>query len=97
MSERVYVHPADLDYQPSSSTNPHIHVIPAEDPQNKYGSDCLIFSKEGLKTFPIVHHQGWWYELYRDKKTNWAFLGPFHSEVHATDIKVTPVEGPAND
>ncbi len=63
--ERVYIHPTDLDYHPSSSTNAHICVIPAEDPQNKYSNNCLVFEK-GVKTFLIVRHQGWWYELYRD-------------------------------
>ena len=93
----MYIHPADLDYRPSSSTNDHIQVVPAEDPRNRYGNDCLVFTKEGVKTFPIVRHQGRWYELYRDKKTNRGFLGPFHSKVHATDIEVTPREAPADD
>ncbi len=66
----MYIHPADLDYCPSSSTNEHIHVISAEDPRNKYSNDCLVFIKEGIKTLPIVRHQDRWYELYRDKKTN---------------------------
>jgi len=57
-SERVYIHPADLDYRPSSSTNDHISVVPADDLRNKYGNDCLVFNKEGVKTFPIVRHQG---------------------------------------
>src|SRR6266851_5992941 len=91
-SSWVYIHPADLDYCPSSSMNPYIHVVPAEDPQNKYGNDCLVFIKEGLKNFPIVHHQGWWYELYRNKKTNQPFLGPFRSEVYATNVEVTLTE-----
>ncbi len=97
MNEWVYIHPADLDYHPSSSTNDHIHVIPAEDPQNKYGNDCLVFDKEGVKTFPIVRHQGRWYELYRDRQTNRGFLGPFRSEVHTTDTEVTPREGSADE
>jgi len=67
-------------------------VVPAEDPRNKYGNDCLVFNKEGVKTFLIVHHQGRWYELYRDRQTNQGFLGPFRSEVHATDVEVTPRE-----
>ncbi len=96
-SKRVYIHPADLDYHPSSSTNAHICVIPAEDSQNKYGNDCLVFNKEGVKTFPIVCHQGWWYELYRDRQTNQGFLGPFCSKVHATDIEVAPREGSADE
>ena len=50
-----------------------------------------------MKTFPIVRHQGQWYELYHDKKTNQAFLGPFHSEVHATDIEVVPTEESADN
>ncbi len=97
MSEQVYIHPADLDYQPSSSTNSHICIIPKKDPQNKYGNNCLVFDKEGVKTFPIVCHQGRWYKLYCNKKTNQAFLGPFHSEVHATDVEVVPTEGSADD
>ena len=97
MQEWVYIHPADLDYRPSSSTNAHICVIPVEDLRNKYGNDCLIFDKEGVKTFPIVCHQGWWYELYRDRQTNRGFLGPFCSKVHASDVEVTPREGPADD
>ena len=68
-----------------------------EDLQNKYGNDCLIFVKDRLKNFPIVCHQGQWYKLYRDKKTNQPFLGPFHSKVHATDTEVTPTEGSADD
>ncbi len=91
-SERVYIHPVDLDYRPLSSNNDYIRVIPAEDPRNKYGNDCLVFNKEGIKVFPIVCHQGRWYELYRDKQTNQGFLGPFRSEVHATDVEVTPRE-----
>ncbi len=91
-SDWVYLHLTDLDYRLFSSTNPHIHVVPVEDPRNKYSNDCLIFIKEGLKNFPIVCHQGWWYKLYHDKKTNQPFLGPFHSEVHATDTKVILVE-----
>ena len=93
----MYIHPVDLDYHPSSSTNAHIRVIPAEDLQNKYGNDCLVFDKKGVKTFPIVCHQGWWYELYRDRQTNRGFLGPFRSEVHATDIEVTPRDGSADE
>ncbi len=31
-NERVYIHPVDLDYCPSSLTNDHIRIIPAEDP-----------------------------------------------------------------
>src|SRR5216683_1157770 len=96
-SEWVYIHPTDLDYQPLSSTNTHICVIPSKDPRNKYSNNCLVFEKEGVKTFPIVHHQGWWYELYQDKKTNQAFLGPFQSEVHATDVEVIPTEGSVDD
>ncbi len=69
-NERVYIHPADLNYRPSSSTNDHIRVVLANDPRNKYGNDCLVFDKEGIKTFPIVRHQGQWYELYRDKQSN---------------------------
>ena len=97
LSNQVYIHLTDLNYHPSSLTNPHIHIVPAEDPQNKYSSDCLVFVKEGLKNFPIVCHQGRWYELYHDKKTNQPFLGPFHSEVHATDVKVTPTEESADN
>ena len=93
----MYIHPADLDYRPSSSTNAHIRVIPAEDPRNKYGNNCLVFDKEGVKTFLIVCHQGQWYELYRDQQTNRGFLGPFHSEVHATDVEVTPREESADE
>ena len=93
----MYIHPADLDYHPSSLTNSHIRIVPAEDPRNKYGNDCLIFDKEGVKTFPIVRHQGRWYELYRDRQTNQGFLGPFRSEVHAIDIEVTPREGSADE
>jgi len=78
-------------------TNPHIHIVPAEDLQNKYSNDCLVFIKEGLKNFPIVCHQGRWYELYCDKKTNRPFLGLFHSEVHATNIEVVPTEEPVDD
>src|SRR6266851_4642406 len=96
-NERVYIHPTDLDYQPSSSTNPHIRVVPAADPQNKYSNDCLVFGKEGLKNFPIVRHQGWWYELYCNRQTNRAFLGPFCSEVHATDTEVEPIKGSTED
>src|SRR6266851_6283705 len=96
-NERVYIHPADLDYRPSSSTNTHIRVIPAEDPRNKYGNNCLVFDKEGVKTFLIVCHQGQWYELYRDQQTNRGFLGPFHSEVHASDVEVTPREESADE
>src|SRR6266851_5637932 len=96
-SDQVYIHPVDLDYQPSSLTNPHVHIVPAEDPWNKYGNDYLVFIKEGLKTFPIVRHQGQWYELYCNKKTNQPFLGPFHSEVHTTNIEVTPEEEPADN
>ena len=50
-----------------------------------------------MKTFPIIRHQGWWYELYRDRQTNQGFLGPFRSEVHATDVEVTPREGSADE
>jgi hypothetical protein len=88
----VYLPLKDLDYQPSSSTNPHIHVIPADDPRNKYGHACLLFAKEGLKNFPVVCHQGRWYELYRTKDTNAPFLGPFRTEVHATDLQEDLVE-----
>ncbi len=49
-----------------------------------------------MKTFPIICHQGRWYELYRDKPTNQGFLGPFCSEVHATDVDVTPREEPVD-
>ena len=93
----MYIHPADLDYQPSSSTNPHIHIIPADDPQNNYGNDCLVFDKEGLKNFPIVRHQGRWYKLYHNRQTNRGFLGLFRSEVHVTDVEVTPKEGSADE
>jgi len=72
-------------------------VVPAEDPRNKYSNDCLIFDKEGVKTFPIVRHQGRWYELYRDRQTNQGFLGPFRSKVHATDVEVTPREDSADE
>ena len=88
----MYLHLEDLDYQPSSSTNPHIHVISADDPRNKYGHTCLLFAEEGLKNFPIVRHQGRWYELYRTKDMNAPFLGPFRTEEHATDLQVDPVE-----
>jgi hypothetical protein len=88
----VYLPLEDLDYQPSSSTNPHIHIISADDPRNKYRHTCLLFVKEGLKNFPIVCHQGRWYELYRTKDTNTPFLGPFQPEVHATDLQIDPVE-----
>ena len=88
----MYLPLEDLDYQPSSSTNPHIHVISADDPRNKYGHTCLLFAKEGLKNFPVVCHQGCWYELYRTKDTNAPFLGPFRPEVHATDLQVDLVE-----
>ena len=64
MSEQVYLHLEDLDYQPSHSTNPYIHIVSVEDSQNKYRYNCLVFLKEGLKNFPIVCHQGQWYELY---------------------------------
>jgi hypothetical protein len=89
---RVYLPLKDLDYQPSSSTNPHIHIVPADDPRNKYGHPCLLFVKEGLKNFPVVRHQGRWYELYRTKDTNAPFLGPFRPKVHATDLLVDPIE-----
>jgi len=88
----VYLHLEDLNYQPSYFTNLHIHIVPVKDPQNKYGHDCLIFIKEGLKNFPIVCHQGQWHKLYRDQKTNRPFLGPLQSEVHATDIEAAPAE-----
>src|SRR6266851_9113748 len=96
-SKWVYIHPMDLDYRPSSSTNAHIRIISADDPQNKYSNDCLVFNKEGVKTFLIVRHQGRWYELYRNKQTNQGFLGPFCSEVHVTDIEVNPREGSADE
>jgi hypothetical protein len=92
VTPRVYLPLEDLDYQPSSLTNPHIHVISADNPRNKYGHTCLLFAKEGLKNFPIVRHQGRWYELYRTKDTNAPFLGPFQPEVHATDLQVDLVE-----
>ena len=88
----MYLPLEDLDYQPSSSTHPHIHVISADNPRNKYRHTCLLFVKEGLKNFPIVYHQGHWYELYRTKDTNAPFLGPFRPEVHATNLQVDPTE-----
>ncbi len=95
-SEWVYPHLEDLDYQLLHSTNPYIHIVPAEDLRNKYGHDYLVFIKEGLKNFPIVHHKGWWYELYCDKRTNKPFLEPFHSEVHTTDIEAPVAEESAD-
>jgi len=68
-----------------------------EDPRNKYSSNCLVFIKEGLKTFPIMCHQGWWYKLYRDRKNNRPYLGPFRSKVHATNVEVTPTEESADN
>jgi hypothetical protein len=89
---QVYLPLEDLDYQPSSLTNPYIHVVPTDDPRNKYGHPCLLSVKEGLKNFPVVRHQGRWYELYRTKDTNAPFLGPFRPKVHATDLLVDPIE-----
>ena len=72
-------------------------MISADDPRNKYGHTCLLFVKEGLKNFPIVRHQGCWYELYRTKDTNTPFLGPFRPKVHATDLQVDLTEEPTGN
>jgi hypothetical protein len=44
-SQWVYLPITNLDYQPFSSTNLHIHIVLASDPQNKYRHPCLVMDR----------------------------------------------------
>jgi hypothetical protein len=58
---------------------------------------CLLFIKTGSRNIPVVCHQGWWHELYRDKSDNRPFLGPFRSEIHASDQVYQLTDEPAEE
>ena len=76
-----------LTYIPASISNLHIHFVDADNKQNKRHYNMLVYAPPNkAPAFAVIWYNGQWHECYSEARTYRPFLGPIHTEVHATNI-----------
>ncbi len=69
-SQRTWLEIDHLTYIPSTLTNPHIHFVEANNPQNKRRYDVLVYAPPSkAPAFAVIWYNHQWHECFSEAKT----------------------------